>query len=174
MDKAKQKVYISIIVVLVLLIILVTVTLNIRDKQNEIVYTPDKDGVIDYDTVEKDVQNDQLANMKERDRMEYYITTFLNYIEDGKYEKAYKMLNENFQGKYFPTEEDFRIYADAHFPSMTDKEFTNIERQDKTYFLWVTIKDVLNGKKDDPGEEYSFVILEKGLNDIELSFSVKE
>ena len=113
---------------------------------------------------------EKLSNMKERDRMEYYITTFLNYAEDGNYSKAYNMLYENFKAKYFPTDLKFEEYAKTHFISMEDKEFTNIERQDNTYYMWVTIKDVLNGKKDDPGVEYTFVIRENSLNDIDLSF----
>ncbi len=176
MEKEKQKLYISIIVVLVVLIVLVSLTLDLRDKQKVVNHVKVENGVevVDYDAIENEVMVGQLNNMKERDRMEYYITTFLNYAEDGEYSKAYKMMNAAFKDKYFPTEEDFRIYADKHFPSMEDKEFTNIERQDKTYYMWVTIKDVLNGKRNDPGEEYTFVILEKDLNDIELSFSVKE
>ena len=173
MDKNKKKIYISIIIVLVLLIILVSVAVNIKQNAEKDQFKINENG-INYDEVEKTIMTEKLSNMKERDRMEYYITTFLNYAEDGNYSKAYNMLYENFKAKYFPTDLKFEEYAKTHFISMEDKEFTNIERQDNTYYMWVTIKDVLNGKKDDPGVEYTFVIRENSLNDIDLSFSVKE
>ncbi len=172
MDNKKKKVYISIIVVLVLLIVLVSTAVNLRQQAKDNQFKDASGNAINYDEVEKSIMTDKLSNMKERDRMEYYITTFLNYAEDGKYDKAYEMLYENFKTKYFPTELNFKDYAEKHFTSMEDKDFTNIERQDKTYYMWVTIKDVLSGKKDDPGKEYTFVIKENSLNDIELSFSV--
>ena len=174
MDKKKKKIYISIIVVLILLIVLVSVAVSLKQNADNNKYKAAGENGVTYDDIEKEIMTEKLSNMKERDRMEYYITTFLNYAEDGNYSKAYKMLYENFRSKYFPTELSFEDYCDKHFISMEDKDFTNIERQDNTYYMWVTIKDVLNGKKNDPGEEYTFVIRENSLNDIELSFSVKE
>jgi hypothetical protein len=172
MDKKKKKIYISIIIVLILLIVLVSITLSIQQKAEKEKFSSTEN--ISYDEVEKTIMTEKLSKMKERDRMEYYITTFLNYAEDGIYTKAYNMLYEDFKTKYFPTQLKFEEYAETHFVSMEDKDFTNIERQDNTYFIWVTITDVLNGKKDDPGVEYNFVIRENGLNDVDLSFSVKE
>ena len=55
---------------------------------------------------------------------------------------------------------------------MADLDFTNIERNGNTYVMWVTITDVLNGKRDS-GIAYNFVIEEIDINDINMAFSVK-
>ena len=176
MDKQKQKVYISIIIVLIILIVLVSTTLNLQKNNNKIdvASLTNEVDIAEYNNqVEKQVMYDNLKSMPERNRMEYYITNFFSYIENNKYEKAYALLNEDFKNNYFATLQDFENYCSEHFSIMTVVDFTNIERQDKTYFMWLNVQDMLNGKKSDKGVQYTFVILEKDLNDIEMSFSVK-
>ncbi len=82
------------------------------------------------------------------------------------------MLGEEFKTNYFQTQEAFEKYAKEKFPSMADLDFTNIERNGNTYVMWVTITDVLNGKRDS-GIEYNFVIEENDINNIKMAFSVK-
>ena len=43
----------------------------------------------------------QLADMNERNRMEYYFATFINHIEAKEYEKAYNLLYDEFRQRYF-------------------------------------------------------------------------
>lgn len=178
MKKEKKYMYISVIFTLILIIVLLTMTINLKAKSSKMsgnirVVGDTIESDLDYDTVQKEVMTEKLGNMSERSRIEYYITNFLSYAEDGQYEKAYNLLYADFKANYFPTVGEFATFAQKNFNSMEDTEFTNIERQGKTYVMWVTLKDVLNSKKDDPGKEYTFVVRENGLNDIELSFSLQ-
>ena len=111
----------------------------------------------DYDQLQKNNMKSKLANMGERDRMEYYIAHFINCCENKRYDLAYELLSDG---------------AKQHFPSMADLNFDNIQREGNTYIMWVIITDPINGTKDS-GIEYNFVIEEKDLNDINLAFSVK-
>ena len=108
--------------------------------------------------------------MTERNRIEYYITKFINYAMDGEYEKAYDLLNKDYRKTYFPTENDFKEYAQTTFTKMVNVEYTNFERNGEIYVSWLTLTDAINGKKDD-GKEFNFVVEEKDFNDFELSFS---
>ena len=113
----------------------------------------------------------KLADMNERERMEYYIATFVNYIESKEYEKAYELLYDEFRQRYFPTLEDFTKYAEETFPTMMNIEHDNIERNGEVYVLWIYVSDILNGEKDDK-KAMNVVIKENNLNDFVLSFSV--
>lgn len=116
------------------------------------------------------IENGNLSGMGERDRMEYYLKSFIDEVEASNYEKAYEMLYEEFKNNYFPTLEDFEKYAKKTFPKMSDISYTNFERNGDIYVLWVTISDSLAGK--DSAVEMNFVIQEYDLNDFVLSFSV--
>lgn len=111
-----------------------------------------------------------LAGMGERDRMEYYVKSFIDAVENKEYEEAYDMLYEDFKSNYFPTLEDFETYAQSTFPTMCDVQNTNIERNGTVYVMWVTLSDALSGK--DSGVEMNFVIQENDLNDFVMSFTV--
>ena len=126
----------------------------------------------DYDQLEKDNMRAKLLNMNERDRMEYYVSHFITNCEKKRYDLAYETLGSEFKNNYFASQADFEEYAKQKFPSMADVAFTNIERNNNIYVLWVTITDAINGTKDS-GVEYHFVIEEKDINDINLAFSVK-
>lgn len=126
----------------------------------------------DYDQLQKNNMKSKLANMGERDRMEYYIAHFINCCENKRYDLAYELLSDGFKENYFETQSKFEEYAKQHFPSMADLNFDNIQREGNTYIMWVIITDPINGTKDS-GVEYNFVIEEKDLNDINLAFSVK-
>lgn len=122
--------------------------------------------------VEKNREIENLQNMKERDRMEYYFNKFLEFIEDEKYEEAYSLLYPEFKENYYPTLEQFIEIMNQTFSDMTNVEHDNIERNGDVYVLWIYITDAVNGK---PGEkkEMNVVIKENDYNDFELSFSFK-
>ena len=130
---------------------------------------------IDYNELsqeELDTIINELANMEERDRMEWYVSKFVKSIEDSRYDEAYDVLNEEFKTKYFKTLEDFEEYSKKHFPKMMSLEHTNIERIGNQYVLWVNLYNSLKGK--DSSIEMNFVIRESELNKYEISFSVQE
>lgn len=112
----------------------------------------------------------ELAGKGERDRMEYYVKSFVNAVENKEYEEAYDMLYEDFKKNYFPTLNDFEEYTQNTFPTLCSIDYTNIERNGDVYVLWITLSDSLAGK--DSAVEMNFVVQENDLNDFVLSFTV--
>ena len=177
-ENQEKKLKIAIVIMILVCITLVICFQVQKYKKNHKKYANVvvENGVVasdaNYDKLEKDNMKAKLLNMGERDRMEYYIAHFINCCERKKYSLAYEMLGEDFKTGYFQTEEAFEKYAKEKFPSMANLDFTNIERNGNTYVMWVTITDVLNGKRDS-GIEYNFVIEENDINNIKMAFSVK-
>lgn len=118
----------------------------------------------------KDMQTSKLSSMGERDRMEYYVSTFIKAIEEKNYESAYDMLYDEFKENYFPTLTSFEEYVSTTFPRMVSLEHTNFERNGDYYILFITMSSSLGSKNS--GIEMNFVIKENDLNDFVLSFSV--
>lgn len=156
-----------------LLVIIIVVNMILSNNKNNT--TNDNQAMIHTEEQIEEENNEaiiqKLKNMEERDRMEYYFGMFLDYIEAGKYEKAYSMLYSEFKNNYFPTLDSFKKYVKTTFPEMSNIEHENIERNGDIYVLWIKITDVLNGK---PGEskKMNIVIRENNYNDVEMSFSV--
>ncbi len=179
MKKEKNIILLILIILLVLLIILVTLVGILRNKEED---APNENikisnGVVetnvDYEETEKQIATEKLEGMLERDRMEYYVANFMNLLEKKEYEKAYELLYDDFKATYFPTAGQFQTYVESNFSSMMNLEFTNIERNGDVYVLWVKIQDAINGNKNQ-FDEYNFVVRENDINDVDLSFSVKE
>ena len=175
----KSKILLAIIILLIVLIILVSIQGVIKEKEQEESNTYNiviSNGIVEtdanYEEIDKNTLTEKLQGMGERDRMETYISNFINLVETKKYEEAYSLLYDEFKANYFPTAGQFQSYAEKYFPTMASLNFTNIERNGDVYVLWVTITDLINGKKDEAGTEYNFVIKENDVNDIDLSFSV--
>lgn len=128
-------------------------------------------------TIEESQKNEDekiintLKKMKERDRMEYYFSVFLDYIESNEYEKAYELLYSEFKENYFPTLDSFSQYIQNTFSEMSDIEHENIERNGDVYVLWICITDTINGSPNDK-KEMNVVIKENDYNDFVMSFSV--
>lgn len=116
------------------------------------------------------MRDGELGVMGERDRMEYYVKSFIDAIENKEYDEAYDMLYDEFKNNYFPTIDDFENYCLKKFPKFCDVEHTNIERNGDVYVLWVTLSDALAGKQS--AVEINFVIQENDLNDFVMSFTV--
>lgn len=166
----KEKILYAIVLLLIIAILLATI-LNVGKNNPEKVGNQ-KD--LTVEEAEEDANQKLIAtlqNMDERDRMEYYFGIFLEDIETGKYEKAYRVLYEDFRKTYFPTLEDFEKYLPTVFSEMSNVTHENIERNGDVYVLWITITDAINGK---PGQqkEMNIVIQENDYNDFALSFSV--
>lgn len=111
-----------------------------------------------------------VASLNERDRIEYYVSRFVEAIEEKDYEKAYDMLYDDFKNNYFPTLSSFEEYAESKFSKVLSLDHTNFERNGDYYILWITMSDPLSGKSS--SKDMNFVIRENGLNDFDLSFSV--
>ena len=170
-NKEKQIIYLVGTVIIVLIVIFVAFSSS-KDNNTEEINVDETEVVneaqtqIDNDTIAK------LKKMEERDRMEYYFSAFMDYIDSGDYEEAYNLLYSEFKENYFPTLESFEEYAKTTFPEMVDVEHENIERNGDVYVLWINIKDTINGSPNDEAKQMNFVIREDDYNDFVMSFSV--
>lgn len=141
-----------------------------------------KEEVINYDELSEDeigtvigenieqIEKNELSTLGERDRMEFYVSKFIEAVENKSYEEAYNMLYDDFKKNYFPTLASFEEYAKTKFPSMFSIEHTNFERNGEIYVLFVTLSNPLGSKGS--GIEMNFVVKENALNDFVMSFSV--
>ncbi len=158
---------------IIVVIILAIIAFIVSKPKNKIDYDKMTDEEISV-AIQEDLENkekEELSKMGERDRMEYYVSEFVDEIENENYEEAYSMLYDDFKKNYFPTLDQFEEYAKTKFPRMFALEHTNIERNGNTYVLWVTLGDLLGSK--DSAVEMNFVIQENDLNDFVMSFTVK-
>ena len=164
-NKKKLFTFITLIllVVVILSLLLIRASLNGEQKNEELASLSKE--------VVKEKNIDKVRNMTERDRIDYYFSNFLSYIESNNYEAAYGLLYEDFKNNYFPTLEEFERYFKNNFPVSSIVNFDNIERLDDIYVLWVDISDLINGEY---GKNFSMkvVIQEYGYDDYKLSFSV--
>ena len=109
--------------------------------------------------------------MGERDRMEYYFSEFIDYIENGEYKKAYEILYPEFRERYFKTLDDFKNYVDKTYPEFVSFNYNDIERQGDIYVLTIVVinPDV---SKEESKKSQRIVIKENDFNDFVLSFQV--
>lgn len=136
------------------------------------------------DDTEEDLgsREDDVKSLPETLRIKRYIGFFLEDIENGDYQSAYDVLNEDFKKTYFTNLDEFKEYADKNFnSSIMTLTYDNVERlgNSKTgnmYVVWVTISNMFQSKLKD-GEELpqtNFVIIEYDYNKYEMSFSVNQ
>lgn len=121
-------------------------------------------------TLQEDVET-QLEDMTERERMEYYFSEFMEYIESEKYQEAYNLLYPEFKDTYFKTLDDFKKYVNKTYPDFVSFSYNNIERQGEIYVLTITVinPDV---NKVEAKKSQRIVIKENDFNDFVLSFQV--
>ena len=84
-----------IIIGIAAVVVIGTIVIVNNNKKDEINYenmTNEEISVAVQNKVEK-MEVNNLAGMSERDRMEYYVSTFIKDVESGKYEEAYEMLD---------------------------------------------------------------------------------
>lgn len=136
------------------------------------------------DDTEEDSESreDEVKSLPETLRIKRYIGFFLEDIENGDYQSAYDVLNEDFKKTYFTNLDEFKEYADKNFnSSIMTLTYDNVERlgNSKTgnmYVVWVTISNMFQSKLKD-GEELpqtNFVVIEYDYNKYEMSFSVNQ
>lgn len=119
---------------------------------------------------ENESEMSRLKEMTERARIEYYVTKFMDYIEEEDYESAYALLNNDYKNNYFSSRTKFEEYVKKNFSKMMDIDYTNFERSGNLYVIWMTVTDAINGGPNS-GKEINFVVKENDYNDFELSFS---
>ena len=167
----KNKFLIVVLIVIIILIILSVKTAFSKKKKVDIGNLTEEEITAYIDNKISNIEKKDLSNLGERDRMEFYVSKFIENIENENYDKAYDMLNSGFKKNYFKTFNEFEEYAGAKFPKMAAIDYTNFERNGDLYVLWTRFSDSLGSK--DSYKDIRFVVKENDLNDYELSFSVE-
>lgn len=160
-------------IVLAIILVLIIIAYSISEKSNNTSsykgMTEEEVEIAVKESVNEMKKND-LGGKGERDRIEYYISSFITAIENKDYESAYEMLYEDFKKNYFPTFTSFEEYASTKFPREISLKYTNIERNGRIYVMWVELSNPLGSK--DSKIEMNFIVQENDLNDFDLSFTV--
>lgn len=161
----------AVIIIAGILIVILLVILDIRgNKQTNYSNLTEEEIAVEVKKEIDEMELNTISSMNERDRVEYYVSKFVEAIEEKDYEKAYDMLYDEFKSNYFSTLSSFEEYAESKFSKVLSLEQTNFERNGDYYILWITMSDPLSGKNS--GKEMNFVVRENDLNDFDLSFSV--
>lgn len=168
--KKDNKLLIISIIILIFLIIAVIITKNNSQKEVDYSKMTDEEAEVVVEEQIEEMEKNELGEMGERDRMEHYVSSFVEAIENKEYEDAYEMLYDDFKKNYFPTYSEFEEYAKNKFPSMISLEHTNFERNGDVYVLWANLSNPMGSK--DASIEMNFVVRENDLNDFDLSFKV--
>lgn len=165
---------IILVVILSIIIILFYSILNSDKEENNVVENSANIAIRAEELIESENEEElnKLKQMTERNRIEYYVSNFINDVEEDNFKDAYAVLNNDFKKNYFLTLNDFKEYTQNRFTKMMNIEYVNFERNGQIYVIWLTMTDMINGNKNS-GLEMNFVVKENDYNDFELSFSVK-
>ncbi len=181
------KYIIAIIVIAIIMMINLVIIIKLTKKPSSTAQTSNtinSTASSESNTEEEESQarDEEVRNLSETIRMKRYIGFFLEDIENGDYQSAYDVLNEDFKKTYFTNLEEFKNYADKNFnSSIMTLTYDNVERlgNSKTgnmYVVWVTISNMFQEKLQDDEElpQTNFVIIEYDYNKYEMSFSVNQ
>ena len=113
----------------------------------------------------------EVKKMKEKQRMQYYFSKYITYIEEKNYEKAYNLLYEEYRNNYFPTLEEFEKYVKQKYPDFMSVEYNDMSRQGEYYILTVNIYNLLTNEIIE--KEQKYIIKENNFLDYVLSFQVR-
>ena len=180
-----QNIIIAIVVIAIIMIGVLSFVINAivksNQKENNTNITANSTNASSEEAInEQTTQLDEIKQLSESSRMKRYIGNFFNSIEDGNYQSAYDVLNEDFKKRYFSNLDEFTTYAKKNFgSSMVGISYDNIERlgNNKTgnmYVILLTISNVFQKKlnEDEKLPQTYFVIVEKDYDNYEMSFSV--
>lgn len=168
-NKLKILDYILIITLLITIVIVLTIVIKSLEKksiQEEVI----NNGKNVTDIKQDDSYN-ELKDMSERQRMEFYFSEFMDYIENGKYQEAYNLLYPEFKENYFKTLDDFKKYVNKTYPEFVSFSYNDIERQGSIYVLMITVINP-DLSKSEAKKSQRIVIKENNFNDFVLSFQV--
>ncbi len=182
-----MKYIIAIIIIAIIMIINLVIIIKLTKKPGSTAQTNNTinstvSSESNTDEEESQSRDEEVRNLSETIRMKRYIGFFLEDIENGDYQSAYDVLNEDFKKTYFTNLEEFKNYADKNFnSSIMTLTYDNVERlgNSKTgnmYVVWVTISNMFQEKLQDDEElpQTNFVIIEYDYNKYEMSFSVNQ
>lgn len=162
--KKRIKIAIIICVILIILLLLLIAILTPKDKNQQ-----KTSNTITLEEKEEMVTN-YVRTRSEKERMQVYLSEYLKFIEDGKYDLAYEKLYPEFKNNFFETEQEYISYVKSHYSTLMMIDYEDIQRQGNIYILSVKITDLDDIQTE---SENVFMVQENGLNDYYISFQVK-
>lgn len=169
--KNKLKILDYILIITLLITIMIIVIIVIKSLEKKSIQNNAINNEKNITDIKQDNSGNELKNMSERERMEFYFSEFMDYIENGKYQEAYNLLYPDFKDNYFKTLDDFKKYVNKTYPEFVSFSYNDIERQGNIYVLMITvINPDLN--KSEAKKSQRIVIKESNFNDFVLSFQV--
>ena len=177
----KKNLYIVILTIVIMVILLIGIVLLVQKRKK----TGGNNSTLtgNSQTAEEEMTpEEEIKTLSESSRIKRYVGIFFENIENKDYQASYNVLNQEFKDTYFPTLDEFKKYADIYFdPNTMAIAYDNIERlgNNKTgnmYVLWLKIGNIYMPKLAEDEEMFTtnFVIIEKDINNYEMSFSVVE
>ncbi len=164
--KNKKVILISLLILITLMVIIVI--MNIFNKKSNNAVSSNSHITTEEEENQKEIE--ELKNMGEIGRMQFYVSKYISYIEAGDYESAYSLLYQEFKNKYFPTQDDFEKYIKRKYPDIITLTYNNVERLGTYYVLTVSCSDLVNNEKS---FTQKFVVKENGFNDFVMSFQAE-
>ena len=114
----KKKVVNLLLIIVVLIMIAINILIYIKNNSTNENETLNENVQVSNESLsEKEIENtinSRIEGMPDRNRMQVYFGTFITYIENNEYEKAYALLNENFKNNYFKTLSSFESYFENY------------------------------------------------------------
>ena len=98
----KLAIILAIIIILSIIAIAVAIAINsITEKNNQNAVSSEPHIKTAEEQVNEELE--KLKNMTEKERMEFYVSKYISYIEATDYESAYNLLYSEFKDNYFKT-----------------------------------------------------------------------
>lgn len=169
--KNKLKILDYILIITLLITIMIVVIIVIKSLEKKSIQNNAINNEKNITDIKQDNSGNELKNMSERERMEFYFSEFMDYIENGKYQEAYNLLYPEFKDNYFKTLDDFKKYVNKTYPEFVSFSYNDIERQGNIYVLMITVINP-DLSKSEAKKSQRIVIKENNFNDFVLSFQV--
>ncbi len=169
--KNKLKILDYILIITLLITIMIVVIIVIKSLEKKSIQNNAINNEKNITSIKQDNSGNELKDMSERERMEFYFSEFMDYIENGKYQEAYNLLYPDFKDNYFKTLDDFKKYVNKTYPEFVSFSYNDIERQGNIYVLMITVINP-DLSKSEAKKSQRIVIKENNFNDFVLSFQV--
>ncbi len=169
--KNKLKILDYILIITLLITIMIVVIIVIKSLEKKSIQNNAINNEKNITDIKQDNSGNELKDMSERERMEFYFSEFMDYIENGKYQEAYNLLYPDFKDNYFKTLDDFKKYVNKTYPEFVSFSYNDIERQGNIYVLMITVINP-DLSKSEAKKSQRIVIKENNFNDFVLSFQV--
>lgn len=167
--KNKKTILTIMIICIILAVIITLIILSIKkDNEPEPNVTPENHIETAEEKNAREIE--ELKKMGETSRMQFYVSKYISYLEEGDYESAYNLLYDEFKQNYFKTQEEFTAYVKNKYSDLITLEYEKTERLGPYYVVTVNFKDLINDTKN---YTQLFVLKENGFNDFVLSFQAE-